>query len=333
MSQDASNELPSIEHKVRQLDCGAHVVAAHFVEDSCAFATGEGEVLIAGDKEARVKPHTGAILSAAGDAERIFTAGDDGRLVATDIEGETEVIAEMENKWIDQVALGPDGAVAWSAGRSVFVKTKKGDKMLDLPSTPGGLAFAPKGFRLAIAHYNGASLWFPNSDAKPEFLEWKGSHTGARFSPDGRFLVTAMLEAALHGWRLADAQDMRMSGYPSRVRSVDFTHDGDWLATSGAQEVILWPFRTRDGPMGKPPRMIAPAAANQKVSCVACHPKQPAMAAGYSDGAVLLIRLEDGAEILVTSASGSPVSALAWSANGQLLAFGTEAGKAGLLAL
>jgi WD40 repeat protein len=328
-----SEELPSIEHKVRPLDCGAHVVAAHFIGGSCAFATGEGEVLIAGEKEARVKAHAGVVLSTTGDGERIFTAGDDGRLVATDIEGEMEVIAEAGNKWIDQVALGPESAVAWSAGRSVFVKTKKGERTLDLPSTPGGLAFAPKGFRLAIAHYNGASLWFPNSDAKPEFLEWKGSHTGARFSPDGRFLVTLMQEPALHGWRLADAQDMRMSGYPSRVRSVDFTHDGDWLATSGAQEVILWPFRTRDGPMGKPPRMIAPAAANQKVTCVACHPKQPAMAAGYSDGAVLLIRLEDGAEILATPASGSPVSALAWNGDGQSLAFGTEAGKAGLLTL
>lgn len=328
-----SEELPSIEHKVRPLDCEAHVVAAHFVGGSCFFATGEGEVLIAGDDEARVKPHTGAILNAAGDGDRLFTTGDDGRLVATDSEGEMELIAEIKNKWIDRVSLGPEGTVAWSAGRTVFVKTKKGSKSLDLPSTPGGLAFAPKGFRLAIAHYNGASLWFPNSAAKPEFLEWKGSHTGARYSPDGRFLITTMQEAALHGWRLADTQDMRMSGYPSRVRSIDFSHDGDWLATSGAQEVILWPFRTRDGPMGKPPRMIAPAAANQKVTSVACHPKQPALAAGYSDGAVLLVRLEDGAEILVSPASGSPVSALTWRADGMALAFGTEAGRAGLLAL
>ncbi len=328
-----SDELPSITEKVRPLDFGAYIVTAHFVGGSCAFVTGEGEVLIAGDKEVRVKPHSGAILNAAGDGERVFTAGDDGRLVATDIEGEMEVIAEAKNKWIDQVALGPDGAVAWSAGKTVFVKTKKGERSLELPSTPGGLTFAPKGFRLAIAHYNGASLWFPNSDAKPEFLEWKGSHLGARFSPDGRFLVTLMLEPALHGWRLSDSQHMRMSGYPSRVRSIDFTHDGDWLATSGAQEVVLWPFRTRDGPMGKPPRMIAPAAKDQKVNAIACHPKQPAMAAGYSDGAVLLVRLEDGAEILVSAASGSPVSALAWNADGTALAFGTESGKAGFLTL
>jgi hypothetical protein len=38
------------------------------------------------------------------------------------------------------------------------------------------LAFAPKGVRLAVAHYNGVSLWFPNAQAAPEMLEWKGSH-------------------------------------------------------------------------------------------------------------------------------------------------------------
>ena len=76
----------------------------------------------------------------------------------------------------------------------------------------GGLAFAPKGRRLAIAHYNGATLWFPNTAAAPERLEWKGSHVGVTFSPDGRYLVTAMQESALHGWRLVDGKHMRMSG-------------------------------------------------------------------------------------------------------------------------
>ena len=68
-----------------------------------------------------------------------------------------------------------------------------------------GLAFLPKGYRLAAAHYNGVSLWFPNADATPQLLEWKGSHLDATVSPDGRFLVTSMQENALHGWRLADA--------------------------------------------------------------------------------------------------------------------------------
>ena len=59
--------------------------------------------------------------------------------------------------------------------------------------------------RLAVAHYGGVSLWFPNAQAAPEMLAWKGSHLDALFSPDGKFLVTSMQESTLHGWRLVDA--------------------------------------------------------------------------------------------------------------------------------
>jgi WD40 repeat protein len=327
-------DTPSLTSKLLAIEAGSHVVAAHFVRESAAFATGEGEVLIAGDSEARVKVHKGTILAAAGDGDRIFTAGDDGKIVAVDIEGEQETLVDANGKWIDQIALGPDDALAWSVGRTAFVRAKKGERSLQVASTVGGLAFAPKGFRLAIAHYNGATLWFPNAqDAKPEMLEWKGSHLGVMFSADGRFLVTTMQEPALHGWRLSDSQHMRMSGYPSRVRSMAFTSDEKWLATSGAQEVILWPFATRDGPMGKQPFMLAPCPKDTRVSTVACHPKQPLLAIGYSDGMVLLVRLADAAEVLVRRPEGAAVTALAWRRDGKLLALGTEDGKAGLLPL
>ena len=151
------------------------------------------------------------------------------------------------------------GAVAWSAGKQAFARPAKGDeRMLEASSTVGGLAFAPKGFRLAIAHYNGVTLWFPNAQTEPEKLEWKGSHLGVVWSPDGRFVVTSMQESTLHGWRLADRKDMRMSGYSARVRSLDWTVGGKWLATSGSEQLILWPFAGKDGPMGKSPKIPMP---------------------------------------------------------------------------
>ena len=151
------------------------------------------------------------------------------------------------------------------------------------------------------------------------------------FSPDNKFLVTAMHEPAMHGWRLADNRHMRMSGYPGRVRSMSWSAGGKGFATSGADTVIIWPFASKDGPMGKEPAMLAPLQA--RVSAVACHPKQDILAAGYSDGTVLMVRLEDGAEILVRRNGGAPVSALAWNAKGTLLAFGAEDGDAGLVPL
>lgn len=77
--------------------------------------------------------------------------------------------------------------------------------------------------------------------------------------------------------------------------------------------------------------MLAPLKA--KVTMVACHPKQDILAAGYSDGTILMVRMTDGAEILVRPNKGQPVSALAWNAKGTLLAFADQDGDAGLLEL
>ncbi|MEA2895801.1 MAG: hypothetical protein QOJ84_1416 [Bradyrhizobium sp.] len=77
--------------------------------------------------------------------------------------------------------------------------------------------------------------------------------------------------------------------------------------------------------------MLAPLRA--RVTMVACHPKQDIFAAGYGDGTILMVRLNDGAEILVRRNGGEPVSALAWNAKGTMLAFAAEDGDAGLLEL
>jgi WD40 repeat protein len=327
--------IASITDKVRPLAVGMAVTSVHFLGETAVFVGAEESAAIvnADGEISRVAIHGGAILCATSDGARIVTGGDDGKVVALNAKGEVAVLAtDAKRRWIDNVALHPDGAVAWSAGKTAFVRNGKGEeKSFDAPSTVGGLAFAPKGLRVAVAHYNGVTLWFPNMAAKPEFLEWAGSHLSVAFSPDNKFLVTAMHEPALHGWRLADNRHMRMSGYPGRVRSMSWSAGGKGLATSGADTVIIWPFASKDGPMGKEPAMLAPLQA--RVSAVACHPKQDIMAAGYSDGTVLMIRLEDGAEILVRRRGGAAVAGLAWSAKGALFAFATEDGDAGMVEL
>jgi WD40 repeat protein len=330
-----SASIVSVTDKVRPVAIGMPVTAVHFLGDRAAFVGAEENVaLVSGQGEiSPVAVHSGGILCAASDGARIVMGGDDGKLVALDANGEVALLAtDAKRRWIDNVALHPDGAVAWSAGKTAFVRSGRGEeKSLDVVSTVGGLGFAPKGLRLAVAHYNGVSLWFPNMTAKPEVLEWAGSHLGVVFSPDNKFLVTTMHEPALHGWRLADARHMRMTGYPGRVRSMSWSAGGKALATSGADAVIMWPFASKDGPMGKEPAMLAPLQA--RVAVVACHPKQDVLAAGYGNGTVLMVRLHDGAEILVRRNGPAPVAALAWNAKGTLLAFAAEDGDAGLLEL
>ncbi|HEX4368057.1 MAG TPA: WD40 repeat domain-containing protein, partial [Rhodopila sp.] len=324
-----------VTDKVRPVAIAMPVVAVHFLGDKAAFVGAEEFVaLVDGAGEiSKVAVQNGGILCVATDGDRLVMGGDDGKVVALDKKGEVALLAtDPKRRWIDNVALHPDGAVAWSAGKTAYVRNGKAEeKSFEAPSTVGGLAFAPKGLRLAIAHYNGVTLWFPNMAANAEVLEWAGSHLGVVFSADNKFLVTSMHEPALHGWRLADQRHMRMTGYPGRVRSMSWSAGGKALATSGADSVIMWPFASKDGPMGKEPAMFAPLQA--RVSMVACHPKQDILAAGYSDGTILMVRMQDGAEILVRRNGTTPVTALGWNAKGTLLAFATEDGDAGLLEL
>lgn len=331
---DLQAPIASLADRVRSIKADSAIVGVHFFGSTPVFVLGEEALLyIRGSDEDRVAVHGGGILVSASDGERIVTGGDDGRLIATDIDGESETIATDEKKrWIDQVALGPDGAVAWSAGKTAYVRTGKGEiRAVDAPSTVAGLCFAPKGMRLAIAHYNGASLWFPNAAAAPTKFEWKGSHLAVTISPDGKFLMTAMQESTLHGWRITDAKNMRMSGYSARVRSMDWSADGKFLATSGSEQLILWPFDGKDGPMGRQPTMLAPS--DSRVAIVACHPKQPVVAVGYTNGSVVLVRIDDGALIEARAADGQPITALGWDESGRIVAFGTESGEAGILPL
>jgi WD40 repeat protein len=334
-STQNQESIASVTDRVRRVSIGAPVIAVHFLGDRAAFVEAEENVtLVDGEAElSRVAVHSGAILSVGAAGNRVVMGGDDGKLVALDRNGEVTLLAtDAKRRWIDNVALHPDGAVAWSVGKTAFVRGSKAEeKSFEVPSTVGGLAFAPKGIRLAIAHYNGVTLWFPNMAANAEVLEWAGSHLGVTFSPDNKFLVTAMHEPALHGWRLADSRHMRMTGYPGRVRSMSWSAGGKGLATSGAETVIVWPFGSKDGPMGKEPAMLAPLQA--RVTVVACHPKQEVVAAGYSNGTILMMRLTDGAEILVRRNGAEPVSALAWNAKGTVLAFAAADGDAGLLEL
>jgi sugar lactone lactonase YvrE len=330
---DAATSLTS---SVTPIEAGEAAVYAAFIENVPILALANGAALLPATGKRAVAHADGAILCAASDGRRMATGGDDGRLVEVDAAGDIKEIADEGGKWIDAVALRSDGAIAWTAGRAARARAASGEtRSLDLPSASRGLAFMHKGYRLAVAHYNGVSLWFPGAQAKPETLEWKGSHLDVTLSPDGRFLITSMQENALHGWRLSDNKHMRMSGYPAKTRSVSWSPDGKWLATSGADACILWPFQGKDGPMGAEPRECGVRAGVQATR-VAFHPTAMVIAVGYEDGMVLLCRVTDGSELLVRrpdSGPGARISALAWDTRGARLLFGGENGAAGLLAL
>jgi len=332
-----------VEQRGTTRDLGAFVVAARFdrAGRTAAFGLGDGtlRVIDLADRGTwrEVTAHDGALLALSPDTgpRGFVTGGDDGtfRRIGTD-DAVTEIAGFGMMKWVEQVASypGEKGLLACAVGKQAHVFDATGTKLktLDHPSTVTGLAFDGKGKRIGASHYNGATLWFVAAKTdSPRRLEWKGSHIGIAIHPDGEALVTAMQENALHGWRLSDGQHMRMSGYPAKTQAMSFTRTGKWLASSGADAMVVWPF-FGGGPMGKAPLELA---GGDNVICtqVASHPRDDLVAGGFNDGLVVVADISSSRVLPIAPPEHGPVSALGWSPDGAFLAFGTESGYAAIL--
>ncbi|MEO1749661.1 MAG: WD40 repeat domain-containing protein, partial [Pseudomonadota bacterium] len=206
---------------------------------------------------------------------------------------------------------------------------------IQTPSSVGGLAFSPDGKWLGAAVYGGALLINLTDTTKTRMLEWQGSHNGIGFSPDGRFCVTSMLENALHVWRIDKPEDKhgRMGGYPSKPLSFAWTADGRYLATSGADVLVFWPFVQADGPIGQSAGVVA-AEEEKMVRSVATRARSQQIGIGYADGSVGIYDRKSQVHHKIAPASDKgPVIEMHFSDDAQWLGFIREQGEAGLVGL
>ncbi|MYF90447.1 MAG: WD40 repeat domain-containing protein [Boseongicola sp. SB0676_bin_33] len=304
-----------LEKRGLKLAIGAPVTGAIAAGDAVAVTAGDGTVRFFRPETGPTvtKAHDGAVLCLVAPADHVLTGGDDGRCLHVSPDGQVEEVADFGSRWVDCVAAG-HGQRACSSGRTVHVwrEGETSATSLEHVSTVGGLAFDPKGRRLAAAHYGGATVWVRGERRwKPSKLVWKGSHGAVSFSPDGKYLVTAMQENALHGWRLRDKGHMAMQGYPAKVKSFAWVGDAPHLATSGADEAICWPFDGKDGPMGRAPLCVAHGG-KRLATCVQSLSEENAVFAGFQDGAVLLAALDEAKEsIVIRGSTGAEVTAIA----------------------
>jgi WD40 repeat protein len=315
----------------------AYVTACLFEAGGrAAFALGDGSVRF--ETGERIEAHDGAILRAAAHpgGEGLVTGGDDGQVAWSRPSGATR-IAEVPGRWIEALATSPaSGLIAFGAGRDLHVRDVADPafaRVFAHEKSVADVAFEPKGRRIAVATYGGAVLWYARiAEQKPVHLKWAGSHIAVAFSPDAKFLMSSMQENQLHGWRLADAKDLRMGGYPAKVKSLAFLAKGALLATSGAPGAVVWPFGGANGPMGKEAAEIG-FDESALVSRIAGTPDRTILAAGLDDGRVWACDLTSRRLEPIKAEKGAPITALAVSADGKRLAFGDEEGQAGVVEL
>lgn len=317
---------------IAPLDLDGHCISAVFLDNIPQFALADGSVHRLDFGHKSLMAHDGLLAAAPNpDATVLLTGGEDGKVCLVSADGTVEQIADLGGKWISSVACGRSGSCAWASGRTAFVRLHNGQvRELSEQRTIEGLAFAPKGMRVAVARYDGVTLHWAATSGKPVDLEWKGAHTGVMFSPNSDYVVTTMQENALHGWRLSDSRHMRMSGYPAKVKSWSWSARGKWLASSGAPAAIVWPFSGKDGPMGKAPAELG-TRGDQMVTAVSCHPAEDVVAIGYGDGMIIAARIADAKEVLLRRGGKGQITALAWDKTGIRLAFGAETGECGVI--
>lgn len=267
--------------------------------------------------------------------------GGNGVLIGTDAgtvirlsDGVADTLYQIGSTWVSVIAVhDAAGLRAFGAGRSLVVLDGSGTEILrrdNHPSTLMGLSFSPNGRWVAVAHYDGVSVWnLADPDHEKVSLDWHGSHTAIGWSPCGKFIVTAMQDREMHCWKWNDRTGMRMSGYPSKIRSLSWTADGRYVAASGADTVTSWDCSGK-GPSGKPPLEFG-YVYNGTVMQVAAHPTDRTVAGGYSDGSVMIGNIEQETAMIARAGNGVPVSFLAWTPDGKTLVAVDDAGAAAVM--
>ena len=184
----------------------------------------------------------------------------------------------------------------------------------------------PYGGGVLSACYGGSWLWKLGSDKPVRAFPYDGALLAIAVSPSGEYLASGNLDGSVHLFRTDSEQNWHMSGYPMKVTSVRFDHNGLNLFTVSGPALVVWSMKKFEGTGG---RLFKGHLG--WIQEIACHPHQPVVATVGEDGLLCLWEPQTTKPMLSQelNRSGS-LSCVAWSARGAWLAIGANDGTVSL---
>lgn len=273
----------------------------------------------------------GAQAAFSPDGSKLATSGEDAIIRVWDVSSGTE---EMALTGYMDVSLNPafsaDGsrlasagggtAIVWDldTGESTIFRT--GDRW-----GRGYVAISPDGTRLVTAEGNSdrsAQIWDVESGALLQSLQSPAPLNAVAYSPDGTRIATGGTDGKARVWDAETGRELvTLAGHTAGIASVAFSSNGDRVVTGGHDDTT----RVWDVSVGGSRDWLTVPGAVDNFTGVSFSPDGRRFAAPAEPSGVTIWDTRTGDEVTTLSGYEPTLATVAWSADANRLAAGSDA--------
>jgi hypothetical protein len=143
--------------------------------------------------------------------------------------------------------------------------------------------------------------------------------------PRHRCVALGDLGGSIHIVAFGDSAGDELTGYPDRIESLAFTSDGNWLCTTAADEVTVWPVLDHGRIEADEPRRLL--GHDHEITAFAAASTSGLAASGDTVGEIRLWRPTLVDEPIASLRVDGVVLAMAWRADARALAITSSSGE------